>query len=204
MHQWGRWLLCVSSMEELAHISSLKDFFSADLWYANIICLSGWGWRSYIEGATNQGTEMFENLNNCLKIMLLLKIIILCIWKNVLTCFSVKKKHYFSYAVHYFSSSMPSLSQMWRFLQSPSLHLLWLVSWPSALWLTKNPQVCVKCNELSAFKVHIKTVNGYMLLSSAWAGISVIQNTGHLELLFHHQVERFSLLNSFILFSQLF
>uniref|UniRef100_A0A672KNS2 Circadian locomoter output cycles protein kaput n=1 Tax=Sinocyclocheilus grahami TaxID=75366 RepID=A0A672KNS2_SINGR len=39
---------------------------------------------------------------------------------NMLTCFNVQKTHYFSNAVHYCRSSMPRLSQMLSFLQSPS------------------------------------------------------------------------------------
>ncbi len=38
----------------------------------------------------------------------------------MLTCFNVKKTHYFSNTVHYCSSSMPHLSQTHSFLQSPS------------------------------------------------------------------------------------
>ncbi len=41
----------------------------------------------------------------------------------MLTCFNVKKTHYFSNTVHYCRSSMPRLSQMRRFLQSPSFRL---------------------------------------------------------------------------------
>ncbi len=40
--------------------------------------------------------------------------------QNMLTCFDVQKTHSFSNTVHYCSSSMPRLSQMHRFLQSPS------------------------------------------------------------------------------------
>ncbi len=36
------------------------------------------------------------------------------------TCFNVKKTHHFSNTVHYCSSSVPHLSQMHLFLQSPS------------------------------------------------------------------------------------
>ncbi len=38
----------------------------------------------------------------------------------MLTCFNVKKTHYFSNTVHYCSSPLPRLSQTCRFLQSPS------------------------------------------------------------------------------------
>ncbi len=38
----------------------------------------------------------------------------------MLTCFNVQKTHYFSNTLHYWSSSMPRLSQTRRFLQRPS------------------------------------------------------------------------------------
>ncbi len=55
----------------------------------------------------------------------------------MLTCFNVKKTHYFSNTVHYCRSSMPRLSQTSRFLQSPSFQQV-----QSAL-IGRTPQACI-------------------------------------------------------------
>ncbi len=89
----------------------------------------------------------------------------------MLTCFNVKKTHYFSNTVHYCSSSMPRLSQTLHFLQAPPSDkhsLLWLANWHSVLWLAEHHKPCLKCNapfhnrELQLSKFKVKTVNNVL------------------------------------------
>ncbi len=65
----------------------------------------------------------------------------------MLTCFNVKKtKHYFSNTVHYCSSSIPRLSQMLSFLQSPSFRQAQsalIGQLTQSIVIGRTPQACV-------------------------------------------------------------
>ncbi len=99
----------------------------------------------------------------------ILKIIILCIWRNRICWHALMfKKHIiFSDTVHYCSSSMPRLSQTHRFLQSPTFRQAQsalIGQLTQCIVIGRTSSAHRKCNapyhnRASAFKVTIKTVN---------------------------------------------